>query len=97
MAAEDSVWFITASSSGFGRSIAQEALRRGYKVIATARKSSALGQLQAAGAIVMDLDVTSPDDVLAAKLAEANGVYGKITHVINCAGYILEGMVEETR
>ncbi|KAH8680732.1 hypothetical protein BX600DRAFT_428714 [Xylariales sp. PMI_506] len=95
MAGENYVWFITASSSGFGQAIAQQALQRGYKVIATARKSSTLGDLKAAGAVVMDLDVTSSDDVLNAKFAEANSIYGKITHVVNCAGYILEGMVEE--
>jgi len=33
----DYVWFITATTSGFGQSIAWEAIRRGHKVIATAR------------------------------------------------------------
>ncbi|KAK5663680.1 hypothetical protein OQA88_4111 [Cercophora sp. LCS_1] len=91
----DSVWLITGASSGFGNSIALEALQRGYKVIATARNSSKLGSLEAAGAATLNLDVTSSDEVLAAKLAEANTIYGKITHVINCAGYLLEGAVEE--
>jgi len=45
----------------------------------------------------MDLDVTSDDETLAAKLAEANAIHGKITHVVNPAGYILEGTVEEAR
>ncbi|KAK3397941.1 hypothetical protein B0T20DRAFT_354072 [Sordaria brevicollis] len=89
------VWLITGCTSGFGRSIAFEALRRGHHVIATARTSSRLSELQAAGAVVMDLDVTSPDEKLSTKMAEANAVYGKITHVANCAGYILEGGVEE--
>ncbi|KAK3693534.1 hypothetical protein B0T22DRAFT_42496 [Podospora appendiculata] len=89
------VWFITACSSGFGRAIAFSALRRGHKVIATARDSSKLGELRDAGAVVMDVDVTSDDETLTAKLAEANAVFGKITHVVNCAGYILEGTIEE--
>ncbi|KAM7206943.1 putative oxidoreductase YusZ [Rhypophila sp. PSN 637] len=89
------VWFITGVSSGFGEAIALEALSRGHKVIATARKSSKLGKLTDAGASVMDLDVTSDDDTLRNKLKEANALYGKITHVASCAGYILEGTVEE--
>ncbi|KAK0631868.1 hypothetical protein B0T14DRAFT_597431 [Immersiella caudata] len=89
------VWFITAASSGFGRAIAFEALRRGHKVIATARNSLKLTELKAAGAAVMDLDVTSDDSTLAAKLSEANAIYGKITHVVNAAGYILVGAIEE--
>ncbi|KAK3394488.1 hypothetical protein B0H63DRAFT_461069 [Podospora didyma] len=91
----DYVWFITGASSGFGEAIAQEALRRGHRVIATARNSSKLTALKEAGASILDLDVTSDDETLAAKLKEANAVYGKITHVANCAGYILEGTIEE--
>jgi NADP-dependent 3-hydroxy acid dehydrogenase YdfG len=93
----DFVWFITATSSGFGKAIALEALRRGHKVIATARNSAKLGELKAAGAAVMDLDVTSDDKTLAAKFAEANAIHGRITHVVNAAGYILVGAIEEAR
>ncbi|KAK1780576.1 hypothetical protein QBC45DRAFT_104940 [Copromyces sp. CBS 386.78] len=89
------VFLITGCTSGFGRSIAFESLSRGHAVIATARNSSRLSELQAAGAAVMDLDVTSTDDTLNQKMAEANALYGRITHVVNCAGYILEGGVEE--
>ncbi|KAK3956332.1 hypothetical protein QBC32DRAFT_367072 [Pseudoneurospora amorphoporcata] len=89
------VFIITGCTSGFGRSIAFESLSRGHAVIATARNSSRLSELQAAGAAVMDLDVTSTDDTLNQKMAEANALYGRITHVVNCAGYILEGGVEE--
>ena len=89
------VWLITGTSSGFGKAIANEALRRGHKVVATARNSSGLGDLKAAGAAVMDLDVTADDKVLAAKFVEANAIYGKITHIANCAGYALTGAVEE--
>ncbi|KAK4449317.1 putative oxidoreductase YusZ [Podospora aff. communis PSN243] len=89
------VWFITATSSGFGKAIALEALQRGHKVIATARNSSKLAELKEAGAAVMDLDVTADDATLAAKLSEANAMHGKITHVVNAAGYILVGAIEE--
>ena len=89
------VWFITGASSGFGKAIGHEALRRGHKVIATARSASALGELKAAGAATMDLDVTANDKVLAAKFSDANAIYGKITHVANAAGYALTGAVEE--
>lgn len=95
MSSQVPVWFITGSSSGFGEAIAYEALKRGHKVIATARNSTKLRKLQEAGAAVMDLDVTSDEDTLRTKLAEANEIYGRITHVASCAGYILEGTVEE--
>lgn len=91
----DPVFLITGASSGFGKHTALEALKRGHKVIATARSASRLGELKEAGAAVLDLDVTAPEEVLDARLKAANDVYGRITHVVNCAGYILEGAVEE--
>ncbi|OIW24053.1 NAD(P)-binding protein [Coniochaeta ligniaria NRRL 30616] len=89
------VWLITATSSGFGKQIALEALSRGHRVIATARDSSKLTLLRSLGAAVLDLDVTADQAVLDAKLAQAAAVYGRLTHVVNAAGYIFVGAVEE--
>ncbi|KAL2198930.1 hypothetical protein P885DRAFT_58339 [Corynascus similis CBS 632.67] len=90
------VFLITGTSSGFGEAIAREALARGHHVIATARDPSRLGGLLSAGAsAALALDVTADEAVLARVLAEANAIHGRITHVVNCAGYILEGAVEE--
>jgi NAD(P)-dependent dehydrogenase (short-subunit alcohol dehydrogenase family) len=91
------VFLITAASSGFGEAIAHEALSRGHHVIATARNKAKLDALQAAGAAVLDLDVTSDEATLAAIFQEASAIHGRITHVVNCAGYLLEGAVEEGR
>lgn len=90
------IWFITGASGGFGNAIAKEALRRGHKVIATARKTSSMADLSAAGASVLALDITSDDAAIATVAKEANSIYGGITHLVNCVGYILEGMIEET-
>ncbi|KAH6634035.1 hypothetical protein B0J18DRAFT_6588 [Chaetomium sp. MPI-SDFR-AT-0129] len=90
------VFLITGASSGFGEAVAQDALARGYHVIATARNSAKLGALKAAGATVLDLDVTSDEETLAKVFREAAAAYGgRITHVVNSAGYLLEGAVEE--
>lgn len=77
------VWFITGASSGFGQAVAKEALGRGHRVVACARSTASLADLAAAGATVMAVDVTATDDELAAKLAEAAGVHGTITHVLS--------------
>ncbi|KAL2171141.1 hypothetical protein VTG60DRAFT_3656 [Thermothelomyces hinnuleus] len=91
------VFLITGASSGFGEAIAHEALSRGHHVIATARNAAKLSALRSAGATVFDLDVTSDDATLADIFAKAHAVHGRITHVVNCAGYLLEGTVEEAR
>ena len=89
------VWFITAASSGFGKQIAIEALNNGHKVIATARSSKKLEDLKSKGAVTMDLDVVQPLDELKAIVKSAHDQSGRIDYLVNAAGYILEGAVEE--
>lgn len=89
------VWFITGASSGFGLQIAKEALSRGHKVIAAARTPSKIASLEALGATLLALDVTSPESTIQDAVDRAHAVHGKLTHVVNSAGYILDGTVEE--
>lgn len=73
-----------------------EALARGHKVIASARSTAKIADLKEAGAITVALDVTAPLDTLKKIAEEANAQYGYITHLVNAAGYILVGGIEET-
>lgn len=96
MASPTPVWFITAASSGFGKFIALEALSRGHKVIASARSTSRIADLEAKGALIVTLDVTAPQAEIEKVANAANEQYGYINHLVNAAGYILVGAVEET-
>ncbi|KAF9875722.1 retinol dehydrogenase 8 [Colletotrichum karsti] len=89
------VWFITGASSGFGFEIAKEALARGHRVIATARNPSKISALASAGADLLPLDVTASEAAITDTVDSAFALHGKITHVVNSAGYALEGTVEE--
>lgn len=89
------VWFIAGASNGFGRAIGFEALKRGDKVVATSRNPAKMADLKEAGAMVFALDVTADDTTIQAAFQKAIDAYGKITHCINAAGYILEASVEE--
>ncbi|GKT64706.1 estradiol 17-beta-dehydrogenase [Colletotrichum tofieldiae] len=89
------VWFITGASSGFGLAIAKEALARGHRVIATARNTSKLSELASAGADLLPLDVTADEATVTDTVNKAFAIHGKVTHVINSAGYILDGAIEE--
>ena len=73
-----------------------EALKRGHKVIASARSTAKIEDLKDAGADTVALDVTAPLPELQKIAKEANDKYGRITHLVNAAGYILVGAVEET-
>ncbi|KAF2107124.1 hypothetical protein BDV96DRAFT_589741 [Lophiotrema nucula] len=96
MATQVPVWFLTAASSGFGKYMAFEALKRGHRVVASARSTSRIQDLKEAGADVVTLDVTAPLPELQKVAKEVFDKYGYITHLVNAAGYVLVGAVEET-
>ncbi|KAJ3562735.1 hypothetical protein NP233_g9391 [Leucocoprinus birnbaumii] len=91
------VWLITGTSSGIGRLLAIAALNRGDKVIATARARSVsqLDDLKERGAETLELDVTASIPDLQTAAAKAIRIYGKIDVLVNNAGYILVGAIEE--
>ena len=91
------VWFITGTSRGFGRVWAEAALRRGDKVVATARDPKSLGALVAShgkAVLPLALDVTDASAASAA-IQRGRDEFGRLDVVVNNAGYGLFGMVEE--
>jgi NAD(P)-dependent dehydrogenase (short-subunit alcohol dehydrogenase family) len=88
------VWLITGCSAGFGRAIADAALARGDRVVATARRPEALADLAGERALVVALDVTRQDEIDAAVDAALER-FGRIDVLVNNAGYGSVGAVEE--
>jgi NAD(P)-dependent dehydrogenase (short-subunit alcohol dehydrogenase family) len=96
---EDSsrVWFITGASTGFGRHLAEEVLRRGERVAATARdvtKVEDLARQYPGKALALTLDVTKPTEIEAAARQAIDG-FGHIDVLVNNAGYGVSGAIEE--
>jgi len=92
---EQSVWFITGCSTGFGRELAKQLLARGSRVVVTARDPQALTQFAGIeNALVQKLDVTDPAEVVAAVRA-AEMHFGRIDVLVNNAGIGYFGAVEE--
>jgi len=91
------VWFITGTSSGFGRLWAEAALERGDRVVATARDAGALDDVVARfgdSVLPLALDVTDRERVFES-IDLAVRRFGRIDVVVNNAGYGHFGMVEE--
>ena len=90
-------WFITGSSTGFGRLLAEHLLQEGATVVATARNVDQLRDLNTrfpGHATILPLDVTSGQSIDNA-VADAIGRVGHIDVLVNNAGYGLCGAVEE--
>src|SRR6201991_3925970 len=90
--------FITGASRGFGKLWAEAFLKRGDKVVATARNTSALNDLVAKygnNILPVQLDVTNRQATIDA-VQKAAKHFGRIDVLINNAGYGLFGTVEES-
>ncbi|KAJ5688085.1 hypothetical protein N7536_010704 [Penicillium majusculum] len=97
MPATKLTWLITGASSGLGKSIASQALKAGYKVIATTRDVSraeaAYPDFASKGGIWICLDPAQNDayDQFAKYSEEYN-----VDVLVNNAGYAFVGGVEDT-
>jgi short-subunit dehydrogenase len=90
-------WFITGASTGFGRLLAEEVLKSGGKVIATARNLDKVIDLERkypGKAKAFALDVTDYPQVTSV-VAQSNASYGPVDVLVNNAGYGLAGAIEE--
>lgn len=76
-------WLITGSTTGFGAEFVKNIIKRGDRVIATARNESKISFLKDIGAATLQLDVTASQSELNTKATEAIGIYGGVDVVVN--------------
>lgn len=94
---QERVWFITGSSSGLGRALAEAVLEKGEAVVLTARKAEKVEDLASKfpdRAIVAQLDVRKPEEVREA-VKQAIAYFGRIDVLVNNAGVSTIGTIEE--
>src|ERR1700735_2310376 len=96
-AAKGRTWFISGASTGFGRMLAEEVLKSGGKVVATARNLDKVSDLEAKyprTAKALALDVTKQAQVDAA-VEQTVAKFGRVDVLVNNAGYGVAGAIEE--
>lgn len=94
---EPRVWLITGCSTGFGRALAEAVLKKGDRLIATARKPEQLQDLverYQQQVCTIALDVTDLDSIRSA-VSQAKDTFGRIDVLVNNAGYGTMGAIEE--
>lgn len=93
------IWFITGTSSGFGRALVENVLAKGEIVVATLRKPDDLKDLtdkyDQSKLLVLKLDVTNSQDIdnVFTKIKET---YHRLDVVVNNAGRGIVGEFEAT-
>lgn len=97
MATSSRVWFITGASRGLGRAFTEAALAAGDRVVAAARHVEPLEDLAGEhpeNLFRLPLDVSDRPAVFAG-VRRAVAAFGRLDVVVNNAGGMLYGMVEE--
>ncbi|MFD1802548.1 oxidoreductase [Mixta tenebrionis] len=91
------VWLITGCSTGFGRELAQQTIKRGFNVVVTARdvqKVADLVQGNEQRALALALDVTDSASINNA-ISAALEKFGTVDVLVNNAGYGYQSSIEE--
>ncbi len=91
------IWFITGSSSGLGRALAQAVLARGWRAVLTARRPEGLADLASEHGervLTLQLDVTENTSIARA-VADAQAHFGHVDVLVNNAGYGYLAAIEE--
>ncbi|PYH99292.1 NAD(P)-binding protein [Aspergillus ellipticus CBS 707.79] len=93
------VWFITGCSSGIGLALARAVLSHGHLVIASSRNPSKtpslVDEITQAGGHWLQLDVSSAEANIKATIDEAVSIHGRLDVLVNNAGYVVRGAVED--
>jgi short-subunit dehydrogenase len=88
------VALVTGASAGIGKATTRRLIAEGYTVYAAARRVEQMRDLEQAGAIVLALDITRDEDVVAA-VSRIQRDHGGVDVLVNNAGYALYGAVED--
>ncbi|MDT8384385.1 MAG: SDR family oxidoreductase [Gammaproteobacteria bacterium] len=86
---------ITGCSSGIGLHVARGLHRRGYRVIASARKADDVVRLQQEGFAAIPLDLADPDSIRAAVAATLEIAGNRLFALFNNGAYGQPGAVED--
>jgi len=86
---------VTGASSGMGKATALTLLSDGHRVYAAARRIEQMRDLEERGAILLQMDITNDEQVVAA-VDLITAEHGGVDVLINNAGFGMYGAMEDT-
>ncbi len=97
MSAEQKVWYVTGASQGLGLAIVKKLLENGMQVVATSRnKNSLIEKIGNPSENFLPLSANLADDgSVKNSIEQTLSQFGKIDVIVNNAGYLQTGYVEE--
>jgi len=90
------VALVTGASSGVGKATAEALARAGYVVYGAARRVERMKDLEQLGCVLIKMDITKEDDLIAAT-EQLTHEQGGVDILVNNAGLSVYGSVEETQ
>ncbi|KAF2868645.1 short-chain oxidoreductase [Massariosphaeria phaeospora] len=90
-------WLITGCSSGFGEALALELVKRGDRIIATARNVDSLEHLRGNNVHTIALDLNNSQEDIDKCIHAAQEAFGGIDVLVNNASYLTGGHLEQVR
>ncbi len=92
---DSKVALVTGASSGIGKAIALQLIDDGLTVYVAARRVAKMQDLEELGAIALQMDITSDEDVQRV-VATINNDHNGVDVLVNNAGYAIYGAMEDT-
>ncbi|WP_047487657.1 oxidoreductase [Terriglobus sp. TAA 43] len=91
---EKPVVLVTGASSGIGKDFALRLLREGYRVYGAARRVERMADIESAGGVALEMDVTD-DAAMTTAIDRIIRDEGRIDVLVNNAGYGQMGALED--
>lgn len=89
-------WFVTGASGGIGRSVVEQVLSLGDRVVAVVRRPDALADLQDKYGDALQVELLDLRDLAAIDgVVERATTHGPVDVVVNSAGHLVVGALEE--
>lgn len=95
---EPRTWLISGANTGLGLALTEQAVSKGERIVAAMRTPSKApaSLLNNPNVVILPLDLSWNQQKINTFIQDAVAVWGRLDVVVNMAGYIYSGAIEES-